>query len=48
MFLHGEDMEPPGLYGKEGVDMIVQMDADECEKSGSDWLPCVYRKPHPV
>lgn len=39
MFLHGEDMQPSGLHGKEGVDMIVQMDADECEKSGSDPLP---------
>jgi hypothetical protein len=39
MFLHGEDMQPSGLHGKEGVDMIVQMDADECEKSGSDSLP---------
>jgi hypothetical protein len=38
MFLHGEDMQPSGIHGKEGVDMIVQMDADECEKAGSDSL----------
>jgi len=35
MFLHGEDMQPSGIHGKKGVDMIVQMDADECEKAGS-------------
>ena len=35
MFLHGEDMQPSGIDGKKDVDMIVQMDADECEKAGS-------------
>ena len=38
MFLHGEDMQPSGIDGKKDVDMIVQMDADECEKAGSGSL----------
>ena len=38
MFLHGEDMQPSGIHGKKGVDMIVQMDTVECEKPGRDSL----------
>jgi hypothetical protein len=36
MFVHGEDMQLFDIHGKEGVDMIVQMDAIECKKAGSD------------
>jgi hypothetical protein len=38
MFVHGEDMQLFDIHGKEGVDMIVQMDAIECKKAGSDSL----------
>jgi hypothetical protein len=33
-----KDMQPFDTHGKEGVDMIVQMDAVECKKAGSDSL----------
>jgi hypothetical protein len=38
MLLHREDMRPFDTHGKEGVDMIVQMDTVGCEKPGRDSL----------
>jgi hypothetical protein len=46
MLLHREDIQPFDAHGKEGVDMIVQMDTVECENAGSDSLLAARTHPH--